>query len=69
MQEGNEFAAIEDLKLNIIYPEKKEVTVGELPRSIRLFVFADDFSWGINTQATLKQLRAQLRGMDADVYF
>ncbi len=69
VQEGNEFAAIEDLKLNIIYPEKKEVTVGELPRSIRLFVFADDFSWGINTQATLKQLRAQLRGMDADVYF
>ena len=43
--------------------------MGELPRSIRLFVFADDFSWGINTQATLKQLRAQLRGMDADVLF
>ena len=30
VQEGNEFAAIEDLKLNIIYPEKKEVNCGRI---------------------------------------
>lgn len=75
VQEGNEFAAIEDLELNIIYPEKKEITVGELPRSIRLFVFGDGYLYNLgngensNTRETLLQLKMQLRGIDTDVYF
>lgn len=64
----DKFGLISELKLNIISPEERTVTAGELPSSIRIFVFGDLGYCG-KTKGVMQQMGTQLRGMDVEVYY
>ncbi len=64
-----DYAKIKDLTLHIINPEIKTATVDEMSSSaIRIFVFGDIVQC-TNTLYVMKQLTAQMQGVDAELYY
>ena len=62
------YSSLQDLTLHIISPEEKDVTVKDLAKNVRIFVFGD-ISNCTNTKGVIQQMEKLIQGVDLDIYY